>query len=127
MSSGNLKGIRSGEAMLCFRVLGYLAKDGAWAAHCLETDLVGYGKTFNAALGKLQELTEMQVSFALFKNQPSLLDRPAPVEIIEAYTTLYRSVLQSFAIDKDVSKRHRVANLPWPTPRNRSDSCFVQA
>ena len=45
------------DFMLSLRVLGY-HKDGKWAAHCLETDLVGYGKTFKAALAELEELTQ---------------------------------------------------------------------
>jgi len=72
------------DARLTLRVLGYL-DDGEWAAHCLETDLIGWGETFKEAVEALNELTEMQVSFAIQRNQPSLLDHPAPPEIWQLY------------------------------------------
>ena len=112
--------------MLCLRVYGYQIKVGRWAAHCLETDLVGYGRNFNAALKELQELTEMQISFAVFKNQPALLDRPAPPEIFEMYSNNVRSILQRFTIGTR-DKKHRVASIPWPTDLSRVDTAFVPA
>ena len=57
------------KATLFLRVLGREIENGKWSAHCLETDIVGYGPTFDAALKELSELTEMQISFALYKNQ----------------------------------------------------------
>src|SRR5690242_9538251 len=80
------------EARLSLRVLGY--RDGReWAAHCLETDLVGRGRTFEQALAHLMELTEMQVSFAVQRNETALLDHPAPMHVIETYSRLAREVL----------------------------------
>lgn len=112
--------------MLCLRVFGYQVKVGRWAAHCLETDLVVYGRSFNAALKELEELTEMQISFAVFKNQPALLDRPAPPEIFELYSNNVRSILQRFTVGtKD--KNHRVASIPWPTDLRGVKASFVPA
>ncbi len=115
------------DSVLSLRVLGYQVKGGKWAAHCLETDLVGYGKTLELALTELRELTEMQVSFAFFKNQPAILDRPAPVEIHETYNTLMRSVLQSFTVGREIDKKRRLASIPWPSHPNKASDSFVQA
>ena len=67
------------------RVLGY-EEDGEWLAHCLETDLVGTGSDFEEALAALRELTEMQLSFALFRGQLSLFHKPAPTWVIETFS-----------------------------------------
>lgn len=74
-------------ASMPLRVLGY-REERSWVAHCLETDLVGHGRTFEDALADLEELTEMQLSFAIQRRQPTLLDHPAPPEIWEAYARL---------------------------------------
>lgn len=118
---------KDGDFSLTLRVLGYQVKDGSWGAHCLETDLVGYGKTFKTALKKLLELTEMQISFAVYKNQPSLLDRPAPPEIIETYTRMVRSTLQTFTYSDKRDNKRRVASIPWPSHPKGAKNAFVQA
>lgn len=65
-------------------VLGY-QEEGEWVALSLEMDLRGYGKTFNEAFISLTELIEIQFSFAVSKNQPELIFKPAePV-----YWTIY--------------------------------------
>jgi len=79
---------------MTLRVLG-CREDGGWIAHCLETDLVGRGDTFAVALKELQELTEMQVSFALETDQPSLLDHPAPPDVWETYNRLFQDSLRN--------------------------------
>jgi hypothetical protein len=85
MAKGNSSEIR-------LRIYGYkVGKE--WAAHCLETDLVGRGKNFAQAMDELRELTEMQVSFAIQTDQPSLLDHPAPPEIWQAYERATRDYL----------------------------------
>ena len=109
------------------RVLGYKTDDGVWAAHCLETDLVGYGKSFGKALDNLTELTEMQVSFAIQTKQPSLLYHPAPMHIIEYYNTAFQVSLKNYAMKRKSRKDHRLAFLPLPTAATRVDSTFVQA
>ncbi len=109
------------------RVLGYQENDH-WAAHCLETDLVGYGKTFKRALADLFDLTEMQISFALFKNQPSLLDCPAPAHIIETYLWLCRSFLQQYTTkEKSLEKNYQIASLPLPEKPKRVEFSLASA
>lgn len=44
-------------------VLGY-QEDNEWVALALEMDLRGYGATFEEALAELQDLVNMQISFA---------------------------------------------------------------
>lgn len=109
------------------RVLGYQEDDSAWAAHCLETDLVGYGKSFNKALDNLKELTIMQISFAFYKKQPSLLDRPAPPWVIETYNTLARSKLQTFTKFGKSDRKVKVTCIPMPTKLPKMDFNLVPA
>ena len=100
-------------ASMTLRVLGHRERKD-WAAHCLETDLVGHGRTFEAALENLMELTEMQVSFARFKNQPALLDHPAPPGIWEMYTRLAQEHLRNFQEPTHTSTT-ALGALPFPT------------
>jgi hypothetical protein len=118
--------IRQEGNALYLRVLGYLRQDGSWAAHCLETDLVGYGKSFQAALDNLQELTEMQISFAIYKNQPALLDCPAPPDIIEMYNYLVRSSIQWFTRPEKKDRKRRITSIPWPNNLTESDFALAQ-
>lgn len=70
-------------------VLGFQEGDQC-VAIALEMDLRGYGITFEAALAELQELVEMQVSFAHFKRDPELIFHPAE----PTYWRLYAQVNQ---------------------------------
>jgi hypothetical protein len=107
---------------MTLRVLGYL-EDEAWVAHCLETDLVGRGKTFSTALKDLHELTEMQVSFAVFKDQRSLLDHPAPPEIWQMYERVTQEHLRTLQKSR-TSSTNAVAGLPLPLePKNHMAWC----
>jgi hypothetical protein len=99
------------EIHMTLRVLGYL-EDGGWAAHCLETDLVGRGKTFALAFRALQELTDMQVSFAIYKDQRSLLDHPAPPSIWQTYERVAQEHLRSAQKPKG-SRINALAGLPF--------------
>jgi len=107
---------------LTVRAVFYKTDDNQWAAHCLETDLVGYGKTQEASLENLIELTEMQISFALFKQDPGLLDRPAPSYIFEMYFNLQREDMRNL-----VSKRkrrdtnHLITSIPLSPPTRKTD------
>lgn len=122
----NMKSKKTKEvSALYLRVLGYKETDGVWAAHCLETDLVGYGKTFNKALDNLIELTGMQIDFAKFKNQPSLLDRPAPTEIVETYNLLMRSNLQSITNPKKIDRSRKITSIPLPGDLSGSEFTVV--
>lgn len=126
-STKKTKGAPKKELELYLRVLGYTKKDGIWAAHCLETDLVGYGKSFRRALNELIELTEMQLNFALFKNQRALLDRPAPADIIEIYNRLMRSNLQlATTKPSKVDPKRRITSIPLPPKPLKSDFGFAQ-
>ncbi len=116
-----------GRVEFCFRVLGYQVDSKTWAAHCLETDLIGYGKNFEAAFGELKELTGMQISFAKFKNQPALLDRPAPGHILEIYSNLVRALLQQFTVKGKVDKERVVASMPFPRNVSKAGFSLAQA
>ena len=115
------------KSVFSLRVLGYQTRDKDWAAHCLETDIVGYGKSFDKALKDLKELTEMQISFAFFKRQPALLDRPAPPEIFEIYIQMQRTFFERYYRKSKPDKKHRIASIPIPDSPRRMNSCFVPA
>lgn len=96
---------QSSHFQMTLRVLGY-REDGAWVAHCLETDIVGNGETPDAALHDLLDLTRMQISFAHSKGLPSLVFHPAPMHIQEKYAYLVADSLRSFpstALDPDAA------------------------
>lgn len=57
-------------------VLGY-CEDSQWAALALEMDLRGYGETFEDALADLQDLIQMQISFALYKGHLEMIFKDA--------------------------------------------------
>jgi predicted RNase H-like HicB family nuclease len=110
-----------GKLKLYLRVLGYKKNRSIWAAHSLETDIVGYGRTFEEALNNLTELIEIQVGFAFFKGEPALLDRPAPIEIIETYNHLFRSNLQYISRPDMIDSKHRATSIPLPIVPSKSD------
>jgi hypothetical protein len=116
----------SKEVNLYLRVLGYVKSGGSWAAHCLETDLVGYGDSFEAALDNLEELTAMQISFAQFKNQPLLLYKPAPPQIFEIYNNQLQSKLEGFFWQDKVDSRREVTCIPWPMNLSETDFAVAQ-
>ena len=104
------------NSSMILRVLGYKEGNG-WAAHCLETDLVGFGKTFDSALRDLMELTEMQVSFAAHMKQPNLLDHPAPPEIFEIYARLARERLTTLRPPTTKPKDRALGAIELPTAK----------
>lgn len=128
MSGKAKKKSKSTETVMDLRVLGYIEKDGDWAAHCLETDLVGYGKTFEKAFSALKELTQIQIEFAIFKNEISLLDHPAPPHIIELWHSTQRWQLEHLISKpkKAADTRHTTRIIPLYPPSN-TDFSFVQA
>ncbi len=78
-------------------VLGY--KDGdEWVAHGLEMDLVAYGPNFESACEELKGLVEAQISFALFKQDLSLLWQPAPNDLFAAF---HKAILDEWTEDTD--------------------------
>ncbi len=62
---------------LQLRVLGYQEDEETWVALALEMDIRGRGKSFAEAQEELEELIEMQIGFAIFKQMPELIFRPA--------------------------------------------------
>jgi hypothetical protein len=114
------------DTKLFLRVLGREIERGRWSAHCLETDIVGYGRTFDAALCELLELTEMQISFAIFKKQPALLDRPAPAEVFELYNAVHREQMTELDTTKRKRRNRVVTSVPLPQPSSRSGFSIAQ-
>lgn len=102
--------------MMTFRVLGYQESDDHWVAHCLETDIVGYGKSFKKAVDDLVELTTLQISFAIQKKEMALLDRPASASIHEQYNLIFSKQIQSLPKKKSVDPKRRVTSIPIATP-----------
>jgi len=99
---------------MTLRILGYL-EDGQWAAHCLETDLVGFGRNFDAAVKNLMELTEMQVSFAVQTGQRSLLDHPAAPDIWQRYERMAQECLRNFQQGPNFPPNTAIGALPLPS------------
>jgi predicted RNase H-like HicB family nuclease len=113
--------------LIALRVLGYKEDDGQWSAHCLETDLVGVGETFEKAMSHLDDLTKMQISFGLQTNQMSLLDFPAPGNVFETYNRLLRSEIESF-YRGSTDTRHRIGSISLPRTRSKGvENHFVPA
>lgn len=121
--------IPSGKGvMITLRVLGYKEDDGQWSAHCLETDLVGVGETFEKAMNHLNDLTRMQISFGLQTSQMSLLDFPAPGNIFEIYNRLLRSEFESLYGKRSADTRHRIGSMSLPKARSKgAENYFVPA
>jgi hypothetical protein len=114
--------------MITLRVLGYKEEDGQWSAHCLETDLVGVGETFEKAMGHLDDLTRMQISFGLQTSQMSLLDFPAPGNIFEIYNRLLRSEIESLYAKRPTGTKHRIGSISLPKARSKgAENHFVPA
>lgn len=66
---------------IVINVLGFFDEaEGEWSAVALEMDIWGHGATRDEAFAELDELVEMQVSFAVGQDDLSLLYRPAPQE-----------------------------------------------
>ena len=75
-------------------MFGY-REDDAWVALALEMDLRGYGRTFKQAMEELRDLVNMQVSFALFKNQPEMIWRSAEPVWFSRYEEARKELLQA--------------------------------
>lgn len=86
----NLSITPDGEALL--RVITYV-EDDQWNAHCLEMDLVGCGRTEDEAMAELVGLLEAQITFAIYKQDASLLDTPAPKEYWKKWEKSQRKAL----------------------------------
>lgn len=69
---------------LKFRAVFYRL-DGWWMAHCLETDLIGRGKTREEALDMLGDMTASQVQFSISKGNLSNIFQPADPEFFQMF------------------------------------------
>lgn len=69
---------------LSLRALLY-EEGGRCCARCLEMDLIGVGKNEKEALRHLQDTIEAHISFAVFKNDDSLIMFPADAEYFERW------------------------------------------
>ena len=120
------KKINTETIKLTVRVFGYNTDDGQCVAHCLDPDLVGYGKTRQPSLDNLRDLTKMQISFALFKQDPGLLDRPAPPYIYEMYYNLQREEMRNLVSKKKSrDKGHLITSIPLSPPSGKTDFCVA--
>ena len=111
----------NGKNTLSFRALGYRGEEGGWVVHCLETDLVGEGRTRVEAFDKLVELTNMQISFAVHMKNMRLIYHPAPTYIIEKFTEAYVSELTSRKTPKDAVAKF----FPVPKPKKAAEFCVA--
>lgn len=79
---------------LSFRVVVYHEGD-EWIAHSLEADIVGCGATKDEAVTALDEALDCQISFAFQMENPSLLEREAPPEILALWDEAWHETVQS--------------------------------
>ncbi|MGD0100496.1 MAG: hypothetical protein ABSC60_09135 [Acidobacteriota bacterium] len=70
------KPLKKAFCNVSFNILGY-REDNEWVALALEMDLRGYGKTFEEAHKELQDLVNVQIGFALAKDHPEMIFKPA--------------------------------------------------
>ena len=101
-------------------VLGFREGD-EWCALALEMDLRGYGPTFEAAMEDLDHSIEMQISFALSKDQPSMIFHPADPTYFSLFAQIRNDHLQSLAAGHTstagadgAEDEYAVAGLPMP-------------
>lgn len=95
-------------------VLGY-QEEKEWVALALEMDLRGYGDTFDEALEDLSDLVLMQISFARFKGEPSLIWKPAEPVWFELFAQVRQEYLTAAVADtEEVDPMYSIAGLPIP-------------
>ena len=68
------------------RVLGFPDEDGdGWVAVALEMDLWGHGRDFRAAFADVEDLVQMQISFAYQQKRPEMIYRPADPRLFDIF------------------------------------------
>jgi len=87
--------VRKELIRLDLSILGY-QESGKWLAHCLEMDVIGYGSTFKDALKHVDELIEMQVSFAVSQGHPHTMLNPAPPKYWALFHTAREQALCNY-------------------------------
>ena len=81
---------------MTMNVLGFREND-SWCALGLEVDIRGYGETFEKACENLEDLVLMQITFAIQKDQPDMIWRPADPVYFERFSEQRRRQLHYFA------------------------------
>lgn len=95
-------------------ILGF-KEDAQWVAIALEMDLRGYGTTFETALAELQELVEMQFSFAHFKNDPDLIFHPSEPVYWRLYAQVNQDRLRTLTnLTEDTESEYQTGVLSLP-------------
>lgn len=92
----------------------FYKEDNLLIAHALEMDLKGYGKTKEEAEKKLEELIKMQLSFAVFKNDLSLIYHPAEPRFFMLFEQIKEQYLKTFKEDNDYSIENLSINRLHP-------------
>lgn len=87
--------LRNAMIRLDLSILGY-QESGKWLAHCLEMDIIGYGDSFSEAMQKVNELIEMQVSFAVSQGHPQTMLNPAPPKYWALFHTARERALSNY-------------------------------
>ncbi len=102
---------------ICLSVLIYRDDDeGCFAAVALEMDIWGYGKTSKKAFQELVELVEMQISFAMFKEQPELIWKAADPVWFQRFADARRDQLREQVMDisRQEEPEYKASGMPIP-------------
>ncbi len=95
-------------------VLGY-HEDEEWVALALEMDLRGFGTTFEEALDELRDLIATQIGFALIKEQPEMIWKPAEGVWFGLYEQIRRQCLEAAIQARPfVDTAYQATSLPIP-------------
>ena len=95
-------------------VLGYREAE-SHVALALETDLRGYGSSFEEALHDLDEQVAMQLSFALYKHGTvDMAMRPADAVYFERFAEAKREAIASRG--RGSNQEFFAASIPYPSP-----------
>lgn len=107
-------------------ILGY-QEDDEWVALALEMDLRGYGATFEEALGELQELVMMQISFALQQDQPELIWKSAEPRFHDMWERGRRDTLLQRASRAPTSAPQvKAGSLEWPSLLTQDEEFLLE-
>lgn len=80
-------------------------EEGDVYAHALEVDLLGSGRTEQAALDDLLEALDTQVSFLALHNDKGAIPHPAPQEDFDRWEKLHRESLPGLPRSKKTTFR----------------------
>ena len=100
---------------ITINVLGF-CEDSLWCALGLEVDIRGYGETFEKACEDLRDLVLMQITFAIQKDQPDMIWRPADPVYFERFSEQRRRQFHYFAKPIEDDQYH-AGGLPLPSPQ----------